>query len=78
MREGERKLRAAFQRLGRGQRASAPAPLDPRPTNAFELWAVNELKGLRQDVDDIKKRVDWLTLAIVGASLTFILETIFS
>ena len=55
-----------------------PAPLDDRPTTPFELWVLYELQGLRQDLDDIKKRVDWLTLAIVGASLTFILETIFT
>lgn len=65
--------------LGRSRpREPKPALLDDRPTTPFELWVLYELQGLRQDLDDIKKRVDWLTLAIVGASLTFILETIFS
>ena len=39
---------------------------------------LHHYEELRRDFEDLKKRVDWLTISIVGAALTFVLETIFS
>lgn len=76
MKSAGSKLATLLDRLG--PQEPEPAPLDYGPTTPFELWVLYELQGLREDLEDIKKRVDWLTVAIVGAALTFILETIFS
>jgi hypothetical protein len=83
---GENRLRAALQRR-REARASRPLPgrrheplpaLDLRPTTPFEQLILAEYQALRRDYEELKKRVDWLTLAIVGASLTLVLENLFS
>lgn len=87
--EGEARLRAAWRRFAR-QRTSEPRPerwryakgnippLDTGPTTPFEQAILHRYEELQRNYEDLKKRVDWLTLAIVGAALTFILETLFS
>jgi len=52
-------------------------PLNLAPTTPFEQAMLHHYEELRRDYEDLKKRVDWLTLSIVGAALTFVLETIF-
>lgn len=52
-------------------------PLNLAPTTPFEQAILHHYEALRRDVEDLKKRVDWLTVSIVGAALTFVLETIF-
>ncbi len=53
-------------------------PLNLGPTTPFEQAMLHHYEELRRDFEDLKKRVDWLTISIVGAALTFVLETIFS
>ncbi len=72
---GEGRLRAALQRR-RNARTPRP-PLDLRPTTPFEQLILAEYQALRRDYEELKKRVDWLTLAIVGAALTMVLERLF-
>ena len=73
---GEEKLKAAIARLRKKRSPRPPINLDP--TTPFEQAILHHYEELRRDVEDLKKRVDWLTVAIVGAALTFVLETIFS
>jgi hypothetical protein len=81
LRAGEARLRAALQRrrearaAQHGQRETLP-PLDLRPTTPFEQLILAEFQALRRDYEELKKRVDWLTLAILGAALTLVLERV--
>lgn len=75
-RGGEQRLRETLARLGRRRRQRPPISLDP--TTPFEQAILHHYEELRRDYEDLKKRVDWLTVAIVGAALTFVLETIFT
>lgn len=76
-RPGETSFRASLRRLSdRG--LPARTPLDLRPTTPFEQQILAHYEQLRRDFDDLKKRVDWLTVAIVGAALTLVLERVFS
>jgi hypothetical protein len=59
------------------QREAPLPPLDLRPTTPFEQLILAEYQALRRDYEELKKRVDWLTLAIVGAALTLVLERVF-
>jgi hypothetical protein len=85
-RPGETRFRRAVHRTAalhrhrrREPRHRQPLPpLDLRPTTPFEQQLLAHYEQLRRDFDDLKKRVDWLTVAIVGAALTFVLETLFS
>lgn len=82
-RAGEGRLRAALQRRREARRPrlrqrEALPPLDLRPTTPFEQLILAEYQALRRDYEELKKRVDWLTIAIVGAALTQVLERIFS
>jgi hypothetical protein len=72
---GEERLRQA---LRRHRHPPGRPPLDLRPTTPFEQQLLAHYEQLRRDFDDLKKRVDWLTVAIVGAALTLVLERIFS
>jgi hypothetical protein len=73
-RPGESRLRAALQR----RRPPEPRPpLDLRPTTPFEQQILAEYQALRRDFEELKKRVDWLTIAIVGAALASVLERLF-
>ena len=74
---GESKLREALRKLRPGA-APKREPLNLDPTTPFEQAILHQYEELRRDYEDLKKRVDWLTIAIVGAALTFILETLFS
>ncbi|HSM57444.1 MAG TPA: hypothetical protein VK879_14935 [Candidatus Sulfomarinibacteraceae bacterium] len=80
--DGERRLRRAARRIGprrqRSQRKPAADPLNLEPTTPFEQAILHHYQELRRDYEDLKKRVDWLTISIVGAALTFVLETIFT
>lgn len=76
---GASRLRAALQRRRLTAAAPPPArpPLDLRPTTPFEQQILAEYQALRRDFEELKKRVDWLTLAIVGAALASLLERLF-
>lgn len=79
-RPGETRLREALRRSER-KRSRHPAgrpPLDLRPTTPFEQQILAHYEQLRRDFDDLKKRVDWLTVTIVGAALTLVLERLFT
>jgi hypothetical protein len=87
--EGEARLRAAWRKfVGQWATERGPGslrfvkenspPLDTGPTTPFEQAILYRYEELQRNYEDLKKRVDWLTLAIVGAALTFILETLFS
>lgn len=52
-------------------------PLNMAPTTPFEQSILHHYEELRRDYEDLKKRVDWLTLSIVGAAITLVLETVF-
>ena len=57
----------------------APVENSARATQVALLSdAIEAAEGVRRDYEDLKKRVDWLTISIVGAALTFVLETIFT
>lgn len=71
-RAGEERFRRALRR-----RPTPRPPLDLRPTTPFEQQILAHYEQLRRDFDDLKKRVDWLTVAIVGAALTLVLERLF-
>jgi hypothetical protein len=70
---GESRLRRAVRRRRRDE---PRAPLDLRPTTPFEQQILAEYQALRRDYEELKKRVDWLTLAILGAALASVLERI--
>jgi hypothetical protein len=77
---GERQLRAVLRERGARRRAAEAAgrvPLDLRPTTPFEQLILAEYEALRREFEELKKRVDWLTLAIVGAALGLVLERVF-
>jgi hypothetical protein len=72
---GESRLRRAVRRR---RPEAARAPLDLRPTTPFEQQILAEYQALRRDFEELKKRVDWLTLAILGAALASVLERVFA
>lgn len=84
--DGERRLRSAARRIGQairpgGEQSESRRAVDPfnlEPTTPFEQAILHHYQELRRDYEDLKKRVDWLTISIVGAALTFVLETIFT
>ena len=81
-RPGRRQFEEALHRFRRaraaGRRPGRPAALDVQPTTPFELQILHQYNELRRDYEELKKRVDWLTLAILGAALTMVLERVFA
>lgn len=78
-RPGRAQFAAALRRFRRRRPSREPRPaLDLRPTTPFEQEILHQYQELRRDFEDLKKKVDWLTVAIVGAALTLVLERIFS
>lgn len=79
--QGEARLRNATRRLRQAAATTADKqhkqPLNLAPTTPFEQAILHHYEALRRDYEDLKKRVDWLTISIVGAALTFVLETVF-
>ena len=71
---GEARLRAALHRAYRAQ----PPPLDPKPTNPFELAVAERLKSMQKDIDQIRSRVNWLLALIVGAAATNVVLSLFN
>jgi hypothetical protein len=74
VRRGERQLRQAIRNLRRP--ASRPQPISIEPSNPLEALLIERLRQLEADIQELKTRVNWLILAIVGACLTFILKTL--
>lgn len=69
---GESRLRASLQRLGpkshrRGQDLNPKFCLDP--SNAFEVAIAEQIRALRNDVDELKNRLNWLFGLIIAAAL---------
>jgi hypothetical protein len=75
--DGEHKLRAALRRF-RPKPIPRPEVIDLAPTNAFEAVALERLEYLEQSVARLESRVNWLLVMVCGASLSFILKTVFS
>ena len=71
-RPGETRLRKA---VGRFQRPEPP-PLDPRPSNPFEIVVAERLKAMQKELDQIRSRLNWLLTLIVGAAITNVVLTI--
>lgn len=72
---GESKLKAALRRL----RPAAPPPppaLDVEPTNAFEVAVAERLERLRDDIDRLQSRLNWLFALIIGAAITNVVLTL--
>jgi len=64
-------LKATLRRLVRPASSSPAAPpLDPRPTNAFELAVAERLKAMQDELDQLRNRINWLLTVIVGAAIT--------
>ncbi|MFC2030958.1 hypothetical protein ACFLWA_09545 [Chloroflexota bacterium] len=66
MRSGEARLRATVRRMQRAE----PPPLEPKPSNAFEVVVAERLKAMQRDIDQIRSRLNWLLTIIVGAAIT--------
>jgi len=73
---GEKKLRQAIR--SRRRPPSHPQPISIEPSNPLEALLIERLRQLEADIQELKTRVNWLILAIVGACLTFILKTLFA
>jgi hypothetical protein len=54
-----------------------PQPISIEPSNPLEAILIERIQQLEADIQELKTRVNWLILAIVGACLTFILKTLF-
>ena len=52
-------------------------PISIEPSNPLEAILIERIQQLEADIQELKTRVNWLILAIVGACLTFILKTLF-
>ena len=68
--KGETRLRSALARL----RRPGPTPATPElftldPGNAFEVAVAEQLKALREDVDRLQSRLDWLFGLIIAAAV---------
>jgi hypothetical protein len=77
-RAGESRLRASLRCLGRNtspldeqKRAEldAPRPLSLDPSNAFEVAVAEQIRALRDDVDELKERLNWLFGLIIAAAV---------
>lgn len=67
--EGETRLRRALRRT----RPPAPSPLpplNPSPTNPFELAIAERIKAMQDQIDLMRAKIDWLLLFIVAAAMT--------
>jgi hypothetical protein len=76
-RSGESRLRNTVRRLGSrtagaaggpGPGASPAQPLSLDPTNAFEVAVAEQIRALRDDVDELKERLNWLFGLIIAAA----------
>ncbi len=76
VRPGERRFHHALQNLRRPP--THPQPISIEPSNPLEAILIERLRQLEADIQELKTRVNWLILAIVGACLTFILKTLFA
>lgn len=80
-RAGESRLRASLRRLGRTSPPlhdqsprPNPAPPNPQalcldPSNAFEVAMAEQIRALRDDVDELKERLNWLFGLIIAAAV---------
>ena len=48
----------------------APPPLDPSPSNPFEIVVAERLRAMQKELDQIRSRLNWLLTLIVGAAIT--------
>ena len=66
---GEARLRTAVRRFQRPA-SPAPPPLDPSPSNPFEIVVAERLRAMQKELDQIRSRLNWLLTLIVGAAIT--------
>ena len=62
---GHQRLRDALARI----RPPPPTPLDLRPCSPFEIAVSEQLKALREDIDQLQTRLWWLFALIIGAAI---------
>ena len=66
---GEERLRAALRRLrARGDSPAQRPTFSLDPTNAFEVAIAEQIRALRDDVDELKERLNWLFGLIIAAA----------
>ena len=82
MKPGESRLRATLSRLAQQRAAGAsPEPSTPLcldPSNPFEVAVAEQIRALRDDVDALKTRLDWLFGLIIAAAVTDVLLRLLS
>lgn len=67
MKDPSRKLKGAIARLARKSPTPAQIPLNTAPGCAFGAVEEQRLRGLEQQLDEIKGRVNGLLYTVVGA-----------
>lgn len=77
---GETRLRATLRRLGRKTAGAAPKPpkLCLDPSNPFEIAVAEQIRALRDDVDALKTRLDWLFGLIIAAAVANVVLSLLS
>ena len=81
LRPGEARLRSAAGRLRQppscGTMQDRRPPLEPKPSNPFEVAVSERLKAMQEDIEQIRSRLNWLLTIIVGAAATNVLLALF-
>ena len=62
---GSHRLKTSLQRLRRPD----PTPADLRPCTPFEVAVAEQLKAMREDLDQLQARLWWLFALIIGAAV---------
>ncbi len=83
---GAASLRASLRRLGSSRVPSAPgAPgqdpgpkLSLEPSSAFEVAIAEQIRALRDDVDELKDRLNWLFGLIIAAAVANVILALLS
>jgi hypothetical protein len=64
---GDAELRRALTRLRRPR--ADPKPLNLSPTTPYEVQLAVEIKALRQELERLHSRLNWLLTVIIGSAL---------
>lgn len=74
MRPGEAQLRQTLARLRR--LPPEPKPLTLTPSTPYEVQLAAEIKALREELERLHARLNWLLTVIIGAALANSLLTV--